>query len=809
MGRLKTFVSLLLLVTTLNLNVFAQRSGYVTGIVKENGSPVGFANVYLTLQTDSTEIITATVSDEYGKFLLENIGPGYYFLNFRVMGTRQKKIPLILNAATPFVDLSDISLEADPRQLNAVEIRGMRNLIEKTEDGFVVNAAGNLTQVGGTAADLLKNMPGVLVNADGEITLRGRTPLTLINGRISGITGVDRSAQLERIAASSIDRIEIMNTPSAKYDADAEGGIINIILKKNEDRGTNGAFAVGAGLGERFRLNASMLLNHKTDKWNVGLEYDNWYTTRTRRLNGDRISFDLPDQYYLIQRRSDERLVLFQNAKTTIDYAPDKKNKINLEALWAFPGENNNETLNSTFETSEHNFASSNKRHSNEIRRSHAFEVSLVYKRAYNNPDKLLSANISNTFGRDRENTDITTQPLSEQEQPMGNSSLERTHSYENSNLSNFSLDYANPVSARGILEAGYKGILRYLNSDFERANFVGREFAIDPLNTNVFMFREQIHAAYCEYTRWTGEKENPEWKYNVGLRAELVKNNGKTHNESQDFTNEYFNLFPSGSLLYYTKNRNNFKLSYSRRITRPGLGQLNPFIDITDSVNQHSGNPELKPELIHSMEFEYNHLLKKGSVSLSAFHRIRQNAIFSYTVLNSNGVALSRPENFDNASSSGIEMILTDNPFAFWSADLSFSLFDLRIDSNGSQPASSNDPINWYAKLSNTFELFRNTKLQVIGSYTSATVIPQGKSVAVYYVDAGVQHKIMREKGRLGLTITDIFNTQEYGYTLADDNFKFNRRSKLDTRAVMLTFGYTFGTVFKEKLMENRFKND
>ncbi len=794
---------------TLNLNVFAQRSGYVMGIVKENGEPVEFANVYLTLQTDSAKIITATVSDEYGKFLLENVGPGNYFLNVRVMGARQKKIPVILNTSTPFVNLSDISMETDPRQLNAVEIRGMRNLIEKTEEGFVVNAADNITQIGGTAADLLKNMPGVLVNADGEITLRGRTPLTLINGRISGITGVDRSAQLERIPASSIDRIEIINNPSARYDADSEGGIINIILKKNEDRGTNGAFAIGAGLGERYRLNASGLLNHKTDKWNVGLEYDNWYTTRTRRLNGDRLNFDLPDQYYLIQRRSDERLVLFQNAKATIDYAPDKKNNLSLEALWAFPGENNSETLNSIFETSERNFASSNKRHSNEIRRSHAVEASLVYNRVYNNPDKLLSANISNTFGRDRENTDITTQPLSEQEQPLGNSSLERTHTYENSNLSNFSLDYANPVSARGMFDAGYKSIFRYLNSDFERANFVGSEFAIDPFHTDVFMFREQIHAAYSEYTGWTGEKETPEWKYNVGLRAELVKNNGKIQNESQDFTNAYFNLFPSGSLLYYTKNRDNFKLSYSRRITRPGLGELNPFIDITDSVNQHSGNPELKPELIHSMEFEYNHLLKKGSVSLTAFHRIRKNAIFSYTVLDSNGIALSRPANFGNASSSGIELIMTDNPFAFWSVNLSFSLFDLRIDSDGSQVSVSNNPINWYAKLSNTFELFRNTKLQVIGSYTSATAIPQGKSLAVYYVDAGVQHKIMREKGRLGLTITDIFNTQEYGYTTADHNFEFKRRSKLDTRAVMLTFGYTFGTAFKEKLMENKFKND
>jgi outer membrane receptor protein involved in Fe transport len=148
-------------------------------------------------------------------------------------------------------------------------------MVEKTDQGFKVKASENITQIGGTAADLLKNMPGVLVGADGEITIRGKTPLTYINGRISGITGVDRAALLDRIPASSIESIEIINNPSSKYDADAEGGIINIILKKNQDIGTNGAFAVGAGAGSRYRLNGSFLLNHKVNKWNLGLAYDN------------------------------------------------------------------------------------------------------------------------------------------------------------------------------------------------------------------------------------------------------------------------------------------------------------------------------------------------------------------------------------------------------------------------------------------------------------------------------------------------------------------------------------------------------
>jgi outer membrane receptor for ferrienterochelin and colicin len=673
----------------------------------------------------------------------------------------------------------------------------------------VIKASDNITQIGGTAADLLKNMPGVLVNSDGEVSIRGKAPLTLINGRISGIAGIDRSAQLERIPASSIERIEIINNPSAKYDADSEGGIINIVLKKSEDWGTNGAFAIGAGHGSQYRLNASMLLNHKTEKWNIGAAYDNWYTTRTRSVTGDRINYDLSEEHYLTQRRFDERLIFYQNAKTTIDYTPNKKNSLNFEALWAFPGEDNNETLKNTYTTSENDFTSRNQRHSNEIRRSHAVELSLTYSRHFDNPAKLLSANISNTFTNDKENTDIDTQRLTEQDDDLGSASLQQTHVYQKTNLTNIAIDFAQPLRETASIEMGYKGIFRYLNSDFARANFVNNEFIIDPSNSNIFDFNEQIHAAYAHYTGWTGKKEMPTWKYNAGLRAEQVWNNGETANESEAFKNDYFNLFPSINLFYYTPTRNNLKLSYTKRISRPALGQLNPFTDITDSLNQHSGNSRLKPEIIHSLDLGYTHTLQKASVSLSVFYRLRKDAIFSYIILDENGVALSLPMNFGTASTLGLEVMGSYNPFSFWSLNFSVSALRVHIENTISGAELSNSLVSWYSKLVNNFTLFKDSKLQVIANYTSPTAIPQGKTIAVYFVDIGFQQRILKGKGRLGLVVTDVFNTQHYGFVTSDYNFEFSRRVKLDTQAVMITFGYTFGTSFKEKLMENKFEND
>lgn len=254
-----------------------------------NDGPVPYANVLLNKPTDSLKLIAGTVTDTLGRFTLSGIPEGQYSLSVLQVGSK-KSISLVDVRNGTTTEVGTIILETDVTLLSGVEVTAQRNVIEKTEAGFVFNANTSITQVGGTAADLLRNMPGVLVDADGTITIRGRSPLILINGRTSGIAGVDRVAQLDRISAPSIERVDVNNNPSANYDADAEGGVINIVLKKGDLRGTNGAFAAGVGHGDNFRYNVSALINHRREKWNLGTAYDNWYTTRTRKVSGDRIS---------------------------------------------------------------------------------------------------------------------------------------------------------------------------------------------------------------------------------------------------------------------------------------------------------------------------------------------------------------------------------------------------------------------------------------------------------------------------------------------------------------------------------------
>ncbi len=782
---------------------FSQNAGSIRGTIIEKKGPVEFANIVVYSAKDSLKVVKIFSTDSTGQFYFEGLIPNNYLLKIKMIGYLPLRLAFQIDSTNKNIDLQKLELKTDGKLLSAVEITTHKDLIKKTPQGFIINAADNLTQSGGTATDLLKNTPTVVVDADGGITLRGKSPLILINGRNSSIGSTDK------IPASSIESIEIINNPSAQYDADAEGGIINIKLKKNSGKGTNGSAVIGAGYGAKGRVNSSFNINHHTSKWNVGLTYDNRYADRTRHLESNRTNFDLPNQYYLIQKRNDDRLELTHNLKLNLDFSPNKKNSFGLEVLGNIDGQNNDESLNTLINTQTDSFASKNLRRSIEIGREKVAEIALNYDRKFNDPRKYLKVNLSSSFNQDNEKTDITTQSLSENNSDIGSAYLQRTYNYQNSNVSNLKLDFAQPISKRGTLETGYKGISRYTNADFQSQYFVNNTYVANPLTSNIFNFQEQVHAAYLQYRGFTGNEDSAKWRYDIGIRGEEVLNHGKGVNNNIDVRRQYFNYFPSANLAYYLNSNDFLKLSIGRRINRPGLGALNPFVDITDSLNPHSGNPYLKPELINSAEIGYNKEMKKISFSASLFYRYATNIIRQYVFLDNNGVALSKPMNFGNATTYGLEAIASVFPAKFWSMNVSASCYQQNIDGTNINPEISNNVFSWYGKLINNFTLWKGGKLQVIANYNSPIGSPQGQKIAIYFADFGFQQQLFKGKARLGLVLTDAFNTQRNGYTSKASNFSNYRYSKLDTRAILMTFAYSFGTSFKEDLMENKYSNE
>lgn len=782
---------------------FSQKTNSVTGTISDGKTPLEFVDVVLKPVTDTTKTAAYAVTDSSGKFVLENINSAEYILKFRLIGFKSNS-QKIKYTGTP-ISLGNIVLQEDANLLNTVVVNSQKKQIQKTNEGFVFNAVSNISQTGGTAIDMLKNIPTVAVDADDAISLRGKTPLILINGKNSAITNMNQ------IPASSIESIEIITSPTAKYDANAESGIINIKLKKNNLNGLNGAAVLGGGFGAKGRMNSSVLLNNKTDKWNVGLAYDNRFAGRTKSIKGERTNYFIDDEHFINQSRSDERTEGLQNLKLNVDFSPNERNTISFEALGNMESQDNDETLKTDILNSSNQFYSSNKRHSLELERSKAAEFAFNYDRKFSDDRKSLTASITTSYNFHRENTDIDTDNYDENYAPIGDTFWQRTHNYEKENISNAIVNYAFPISEKSIIETGYKGTFRLFNSDFQSADLTNGEYVVNPIVSNIFDFNEQINAVYALWNSYSGSKENQKWKYNLGLRAENVSNNGATQNNSDHFSNDYLKIFPSGSVQLNLKSDEFLKFGYSKRINRPDLDDLNPFIDITDALNPHGGNPYLKPEIIHIVELSYNKDWDKYSLSGNAFYRNANNTIRQYGVLQDNGVILLQPQNIGNTVTYGLETIFSFKPISFYDGNISLTAFQQNINA-GNLPQSEDvvsSAFSWYGKIINNFTPWKGGKLQVIGNYNSAVATAQGKRIPIYNVDMGFQQKLGKSNARLGLVVTDMFNTLESGYKNNTLLFRNNRTSKSDTRALMLTFAYTFRSDFKEKLLENQFSTE
>lgn len=788
----------LLLFTFLCQFSFGQATAQIKGNVSDGKSAIEFVDVVLKKANDSTKVSGYAVTDASGNFSLENILSGEYQLQFKIIGfkTYTQKIKL---DNTP-ISIGTITLQTDTNLLNAVVVNSAKKQLQKTDEGFIFNAVSNISQSGGTATDLLKNIPTVAVDADGGITLRGKSPMILINGKNSAITNMDQ------IAASSIESIEVISNPTAKYDANAESGIINIKLKKNNQNGMNGAVVLGTGFGAKGRLNSSVLLNHRSGKWNFGLGYDNRFAGRTKKIKGQRINYKIDDEHVITQNRDDQRTEGLQNLKLNIDFSPNSNNNFSFEALGNLETQDNDETLYTLVNTSTNQFFSSNRRHSLELERSKVGELAFSYDRKFADDRKSLNASLTSSFNKHRENTDIDTYKYDAYYNQIADAALQRTHNYEHENISNAIVNYALPVSGKSIIETGYKGTFRFFDSDFQSAEQKNGDYVTDPLASNSFTYNEQINAVYAMLNSFRGDKESPKWKYNLGLRAEQVSNHGKTQNGSDNFSNHYLKLFPSASLQLNITPDEAVKMGYSKRINRPDLDNLNPFVDITDALNPHGGNPFLKPEIIHIIETSYTKEWSKYSFSTNAFYRNATNTIRQYAELQDNGVVFLQPRNIGSTITYGLETIFSLKPVGFYDANISITAFQQNINASNLAQDVVNNAFSWYGKIINNFAPWKGGKLQIIGNYNSALATAQGKRIPIYNVDMGFQQKLGKGNARLGLVVTDMFNTLESGFKNNTVLFSNNRTSKSDTRALMLTFAYTFRSDFKEKLLENQF---
>ena len=762
----------------------AQAQYTITGTVVDgtSGEAVPYANV--ALYADGEEAVAkGGISDGEGTFTLRSVPGGQYKLSIRFVGYAPNVTPDI--ALDQDLNLGTVKMAKQSTELDAVVVEGaeVKQPVETNLEGMTIRPEQNISNIGGSVLDVLRNTPSVSVGQDGGLTLRGSSSTNiLINGRNSAI-----ATDLSQIPASAIKNIDIINNPNAKYDAAGTGGVVNIKLKQGQDMGTHGnaEFTIGS----RMRTNASVRLSHQTKKINVYGSYNYRSFPSIAMSNSVRETFG-ENQTVLRQNRDIERNDVSHTANYGLDYYFNNS-KLTYEGVFEAEGEEDTEVTTSRLFNANNQLDIFNVRDNLETEDNYTLDNSLIYERFFEQEGREFRALASYSYRDEIETQDAATQSLNEDgtrsETPADR---QRASTDELSRISVFQADYTHPFGAGNKLEVGLKTILRDLDTDFDFDNFNNdtQRWEDNVGVSNHFIYQEQVYAAYAIYSH-SFEKID----LSGGVRFEQTVIDTELRNTGEQNDQQYLDPFPSFSAQYHLTEDQSLKFTYSRRIDRPGSWRLNPFRDIADTLNVRYGNPNLLPEYIQSLEFGHKVSFERVDLTSTLFYR-RTNGLVDWVVnVTDNGVSERRPENLASGTTYGIELINTTEFFPWWDVNVSYSLFRSVIDGTNLDATYTNDALAWNAKLVSNFALPGKIDLQFTGNYEAPEAEAQGFDDERYYVDVSLQRSFLGEKGSVSLSVRDIFNTYQFGSEAETEEFRQYFTYKRDSRMALLTVGYKF----------------
>lgn len=743
----------------------------------ENGNPVLFVQVALFEPANEDPAVLVT-SDEQGRFEL-SAPRGNYNLRLFYVGYEDKEIESI--ELTDNLNLGKIEMVSESEMLDEVVIEARQDIMTTTVEGITINPDQNLSNMGGTLLDILRNTPSVRVSDDGSISLRGSTGTNvLINGRNSSLT-----RNLDRIPASAIKQIKIINNPNARYDAEAEAGVIDIILKKGGSLGTHGG--VDALYGTRNRMNAGAQISHRTLNYNIygGYNIRRWERIGTRTTQ--RTIF--ADNEFLNQENNYTNTDLGHNFNVGADYYFGE-NIISYQGVLNTSRDDQVNNLYSELTDSQTDALLLNYlRQNNENETDDGFDNAIIYERTFEDDDRSFkfSANQSYTNQYKTQNIDIyrnssvaTPELLDDRERAIID---EKRYQYV------LQADYTHPITEQIKMETGLKSNIRDFTYDYDysrRDNQTG-EFEEIPTISNEFDYSDRIHAGYILFSR-SSEKLD----VIAGVRGEYTTFTTFLYNTGEQNDQQYFNLFPSLQALYKLNDEHSAKFTYSRRIERPTAWRLNPFPDITDSLSVRRGNPDLQPEMIHSIELGHIYETEDWGLTTNLFYR-HVDGQLDYIALIEDGVTYSQPANLNTAQSYGIEIIGMADITEWWRLSGSITGFGIQVDGSNLGENFRNEGFAYNSKLTSDFELPLGLNLQLVFNYESPEIEAQGRDLEQYHLDASMQKNLFKDKLNLSVSLRDVFDTRRFAGFNNTESFEQEFYSKRETRILLVSARYSF----------------
>lgn len=780
-----------------SLSAQQQGQGSISGIIIEkiSNKPLEFANVILRNTSDSSKL-QGTVTGKNGEFSFDKVPFGTYKVIYSFIGFDKVESPsFALNSKQNKFDLGKLYISESMATLGEVSVTAQRSTYVNSIDRKTFNVGQDVMSKTGSVSDLLQNIPSVQVDIDGNVSLRGAgNVMFLINGKPSALMGANYAVVLQQMPASSIEKIEIITNPSAKYKPDGTSGIINIILKKDKSLGLNGLVSLNAGNEKRYNGNFS--LNYNPGKINIFGSYSIRQDDRLRYTDDYRKHFisnaDTVDYIHVIS--GDSSRPLSHILRTGVDYKINRNNKLVV--------------------TGSYNYRSFT-RHSTNVNLWQDTWLNNIkdYDRSRFDPefekDLELSANYIHTFSKEGHelNIDYTTSFSDEQEDnhytntyrvPDIPPSYDNTLIKQGENNSQFSAEYSNPISEKKKFEAGY--ILEMSRSDMdyygEYLDPLKGKWIEDTAKSNNFIYRQTIHVLYGAY-----EQDLGKFGFLAGARAEETFLDENQVTTSSIVNNSYFRLYPSLHISYKLTDLHELQLNYSHRIRRPEGDEMNPFPEWADPYNLRIGNPYLKPADIHSFELGYQYKENKTTFLSTAYYRYIYNGMTDITKFINDTVKLTTRENLAKSSSAGLELIFTTSIGKIATLNLSANTYYNTIDASSLGYSSNRSIISWSANLSAGFNLTKSSVLQVTSSYVAKTLTPQGNQLPTFVMNTGFKQEIFKRKAALILTVSDVFNSLRNISVIDTPELYEKILRRRSARIIYIGFTYSFGNQKKKEL--------
>jgi len=764
-------------------------------IEAETNQPLEYATISFFSKAEN-KIIGGGITDLQGEFKIKTT-PGVYDIYIEYFSFKGiTKLDINLNQDTNF---GNLKMKADLQALDAVDIIAEKTTVEIKLDKKIYNVGKDLTVRGGSVSDVLDNVPSVSVDTEGNVALRGNENVRiLINGKPSGLVGLNSTDALRQLPADAIEKVEIITSPSARYDAEGTAGILNIILRRSKILGLNGAIIINTGYPDQ--LGASGNINYRTGNVNIfnnsgysyvknpgssGVESEFFNTEYDE--NGILIQ-DLPNTFRN-EYRTFERIRNGFNSNTGIEWYIDPTTSLTT-AFLVRKSDNTNESFNRA-KTLDLTGAviSESVRYDPETETDQTKQFSINFdKQFHGNSEHRLTFDFQVENSSEDEGSIIYNDGIA----------AERVRTIEEQNRILIQSDFTLPISETTRFEIGYNGRFSSNNTDFSLEFLEEDAFVLDTDVSNNLNYKEDVNAIYTQY----GSKLKDKFSFLLGLRMEATDVTIKQLSSNDYSNSNYIGLFPTINLGYEFSETQNLTIGYSRRISRPRSRYLNPFPSRSSAANIFQGNPNITPSYSNGVDVGYLNTFDKVTLNTSFYYN-HATDVFTYVsedtgeevVINGESVPVIRrgPINLDEDDRLGFEFTLTYRPLEKWNMNANFNLYRSAIKGNYNGLSYDSENLGWFVRLNNKYTLPGNIEWQTRLSYSGPRIDAVNKREGVFSSNMAFSKDLFNEKASISLNINDLLNTQRRNLESTTPTFYSNGYYRWRVRSFSLSFTYRF----------------